>query len=233
MINPVLEINVKNMEIIYNLSMNENEKIKYIDELLKKLKDGASEEEVKDEFIKKFGIDEFNLLYKKNTITENKTDLIYNSNFDRSNPLVIFAEENGALKALIDNIRIDLDSFDEIGKRMLIDEFDRLKQIKLHYLKKEEVLFPYLEKYQVSSLDVVKEKDDLILKSIFSLNESFKKETPYNYVKQINDVIGLILDSVSYENKYLLVILDDNLSIDELYEITNKFNDIGYCLIRV
>lgn len=215
--------------------MDSKTKEQILTELLNELKNGVNEEEVKKKYQSYFRDFEFSGLDSWTQSAQVKVPTLKNettTRYEDQNPLVLFAQENGALKALIENIYIDLKNEDEVGRKMLIDEFLRLKQIRIHYQKKEAILFPFLEKCGVKTLSVVKQKDDEVLSLIEEINDLFKGHDPHQYKDKIHQVTSLIFDTIAYENHFLLPVLDERLKEDELTLIEMNSDLIGYCLIR-
>ena len=218
--------------------MSKTEKQKILAKLLQDLKEGKDEEAVKKEYLAAFGKDSLPD-HKDNwtlssTVKVPKLQSDENHSYEEENPLVVFAQENGALKALLDNIAIDLNNSDDdpVGKKMLIDEFIRLSEIEIHFTKKHKILFEFLERLEVETLPEVQSKDEEILTLIKHLNQSFKKDSPYLYREEISHVTSLIREGISYENHFLLPILDERLNDDELFYIRKRSDIYGYCLIR-
>lgn len=198
-----------------------NDKEKYLDDLLQRLKNGESEEEIYKDLLNRYPT-----LGKKDKNSED------NSNYTDMNPLMIFAQENGAIRALIHNITRDINEDDEVSKRILTDEMNRLSNILLHYKKKEMILFPFLKKLNVETLDEVKSKDDIVLLTLNNININIKKNGIKFYYEDIKKLLNLIEENISYENKFLLPILDEHLSDSELSEIESYSDKLGYAFIR-
>jgi DUF438 domain-containing protein len=219
--------------------MSETEKQKILAKLLQDLKEGKSEDEVKQEYLAHFGEDSLKENGKDNwtlssSVNVPKLQHTENHDYEEENPLVVFAQENGALKALLDNIAIDLnnEANDQVGQRMLKDEFKRLSQIEIHFSKKHKILFEFLEKYEVETLTEVRSKDEEILRLIKDLNNQFENNNPYIYREEISHTTSLIREGIAYENHFLLPILDERLNEDELFYIQKRSDIFGYCLIR-
>ena len=159
-------------------------------------------------------------------------EIVSSSSYDEEeNPLILMAEENGALRALSKNILLDSKGEDEVAKKMLRDEFGRLSFLSLHYRKKEEILFPYLKKFGIEDLAERKKKDEENLSKIQELKRRIEKEegAPIPEIRLLLDSLeSVIVD----ENHFLLPVLDGNLSEEELSEIKKEMDTIGYFLIR-
>ena len=209
--------------------MTSAEKNKILSGLLKELREGKDEEEVKKEFLSYFPDEKEALLLMKDAYRNKKFP--YAPYEEEDNPLVIFAEENGALRALYRNIRIDNSGNDEVSLSLLKEETRRLLGLSLHYQKKEEVLFPYLRKIDFSGLDERKKEDDALLKAINEIHDYLLKENkiPHERISALYDKLEkIILD----ENRVLLPALEDHLKDSDLNAIKEKMDSYGYFLIR-
>ena len=209
--------------------MTSAEKNKILSGLLKELREGKDEEEVKKEFLSYFPDEKEALLLMKDAYRNKKFP--YAPYEEEDNPLVIFAEENGALRALYRNIRIDNSGNDEVSLSLLKEETRRLLGLSLHYQKKEEVLFPYLRKIDFALLDERKKEDDALLKAIHEIHDYLLKENkiPHERISALYDKLEkIILD----ENRVLLPALEDHLKDSDLNAIKEKMDSYGYFLIR-
>lgn len=208
--------------------MTSEEKETIYARLLAELKAGKSEEEVKKEFYEAFP--EQNPWNQSKEEDKGSSSETPNTNYLEENPLVVFAEENGALRALMKNIRIDMESKDEVAKRMLLDELNRFGEIAIHYQKKEELLFPLLEKYSVDALEERKKEDDEVLllqkQNLASLKEGKIDKD------RLHQLLQLTEKEITDENHFLLPILDEKMTEEELLALTLASDNIGYCLIR-
>ena len=208
------------------------EKAAILEKLSKEAREGKSDEELKKEFLFYFPKEEDAWEKSRKASLPSFPEAISSSSYDEEeNPLILMAEENGALRALCKNILFDSNGEDEVAKKMLEEEFRRLSSLSLHYRKKEEILFPYLKKLGFEQLEDRKKKDEENLSVIKGW-----KERLGNGEKIPATEIRLLLDSLESvivdENHLLLPVLDGNLSEEELCEIKKEMDTIGYFLIR-
>jgi len=207
------------------------EKAAILERLSQEAKHGKSAEELKKEFLFYFPEEEVAWEKSSKASLPSFQEIVSSSYDEEENPLVLMAEENGALRALSKNILLDSKGEDEVAKKMLEEEFNRLSSLFLHYQKKEEILFPYLKKLGIEDLAERKKKDEENLSKIQELKRRIEKEEEVPVPE-----IRLLLDSLESvivdENRFLLPVLDENLSEEELIEIKKEMDTIGYFLIR-
>ncbi len=155
-------------------------------------------------------------------------------------PVYTFKAENRAIESLIENelepalnIFKAADSKENIWQVIAI--VNQLLDIDKHYSRKENLLFPYLEKYGITAPPkVMWGVDDEIRAAIKNLKSWL---VDYNgnkeqVVKQSDEVIALVKDMIFKEEKIFLEMALDNLSEDEWINIRDESLEIGYCLIE-
>ena len=191
----------------------ENKNIEFLTSLQKELK------ECKDE---KVIIKKLEEHYGKNKISSMLKDNLYYSlnEEDKNNPLYFLAKENSAIRALKESILKDLVYDDQLSKRILNDELERLKQIKNHYLKIEKIILPYFEEKDTLSY-TQKEKEVIVL-----LNKENKKK------EEIISLLSLIEENIKTENIDMFPPLEENLSSLELLGIYIEIRKYDNCLIN-
>jgi DUF438 domain-containing protein len=156
-------------------------------------------------------------------------------------PVQTLKAENEALTRLIeDAIRPRLKEYRENtanGRLQALQKaFEPMMQLHLHYLKKENLLFPYLERHGITAppkvmwgVDddiraVVKEALRLMLEagsdaqSIIRLAESAMTKTSEMIIKEENILLPMALETLTQE---------------EWEKIAKESGDVGYCLIPV
>jgi len=153
-------------------------------------------------------------------------------------PIYTFKLENQEIKKLSQEISEELarhqvkDDQEQIYK--LLEKINLLWDIDKHYSRKENLLFPYLEKHGISGpTKVMWGVDDEIrrsikdLKKMLSDNNAESQET----VQNGNEVITRIEEMIFKEENILFPMALDNLTEDEWLNILDESADIGYCLI--
>ena len=208
------------------------EKAAILERLSQEAKAGKSAEELKEEFLSYFPEEEDAWEKSSKASLPSFQEIVSSSSYDEEeNPLILMAEENGALRALSKNILLDSKGEDEVAKKMLRDEFGRLSFLSLHYRKKEEILFPYLKKFGIEDLAERKKKDEENLSKIQELKRRIEKEEGAP-IPEIRLLLASLESVIVDENHFLLPVLDGNLSEEELSEIKKEMDTIGYFLIR-
>lgn len=160
-------------------------------------------------------------------------------------PVDTFKKENrelekvaGQLKTLFDAINQE---FDQLGPEATINKirghFNNLMDVDKHYRRKENLLFPFLEKYGITGPPKVMwgkhdETRDLLKNALNSL------DTPANSVDQMELKIEVnlrpaakaITDMIMKEEEILFPMTLDKLTEADWYDIDQQTNEIGYCL---
>ena len=116
----------------------------------------------------------------------------------------------------------------------LIEDLSLLMDIDKHYSRKENLIFPYLEKYGIHSpTQVMWRYNDFIRDSI---KDSKRKLINYNngektaVIQTISFIIREVLDMISREENVLFPMSLKTLTEDEWIKIANESDEIGYCL---
>lgn len=111
-----------------------------------------------------------------------------------------------------------------------------LEKIDLHYSKKENLMFPYLEKYGITAPpQVMWGVDDEIragLKEVQGILESgIEKEEEFK--EKVKDLISSIEEMIFKEENILLPMLVEQLTQDEWITIKEESGEIGYLIDKI
>jgi uncharacterized protein len=123
------------------------------------------------------------------------------------------------------------DSPDIIYK--LIEDLNLFLDVDKHYSRKENLLFPYLEKYGINSpTQVMWRYNDFIRDAI---KDSKRRLSDYNgdkssVIQTISFIIREVLDMISREENVLFPVALKTLTEDEWIKIAHESDEIGYCL---
>lgn len=188
-----------------------------IDEFLLRLKNGEDEETVRNDYEKAFGKTSLQSHVKRNE--ENY--------LTEENPLLLLAEENGALRALKKNIRFDFSTQDDLSLSLLKEEIARLDQIKYHFKKIENVLLPFLDDETKKKEILSREKN--ILQRMTALE---KEENPFANKDESLSLLDEIETNIVYENHFLLPLMEEKLDSFLLKVIWISFLNYKTCLIE-
>ena len=116
--------------------------------------------------------------------------------------------------------------------------FNNLMDVEKHYLRKENLLFPYLEKYNITGPPkVMWGKHDETRELLKVAQEGLGVRGPVD-LEELETLIDLVLkpasnavaDMVMKEEEILFPMSMDKLSDEEWYQISQQSMDIGYCL---
>ena len=165
---------------------------------------------------------------------------------ESGHPVDTFHKENAQVSkviGIIENRFEELKSYSEKDDASeafleLRSNFNDLYEIEKHYLRKENLLFPFLEKHDIDSVPkVMWGKHD----EVRELSKaSFEAFTGISAIKadEANSVIDLLLnpliqaveEMIFKEEEILFPMCLDTLDEAEWYEIYRQTEDIGYCL---
>lgn len=233
-------------EIINNVSKERQDKLK---KLITRLHNGEDQATVEAEFKTDFayvtGAEiaqmEFNLVQEGVSVEEiqNLCD-IHASLFQGSvqqmhdnvltmNPLTEFEEENEAFRFVVSAAKAfrkqDLKTL-PVVKAQLNHYLEELKAIEDHYARKENILFPYLEKggdFVISK--VMWGVDNKIRKAIREAEKALEGDNLKTITKTFDHAVTMIDDMITKENRVLFPMLRDKLSENQFKEIARSLRD--------
>ena len=233
-------------EIINNVSKERQDKLKKLIQRLHHGEDQATvEAEFKADFAYVTGAEiaqmEYNLVQEGVSVEEiqNLCD-IHASLFQGSvqqmhdnvltiNPLTEFEEENDAFKFVVKAARAfrnqDLKTI-SIVKAQLSHYLSELKAIEDHYARKENILFPYLEKggdFVISK--VMWGVDNKIRKAIREAEKALEGDNLKTITKSFDHALTMIDDMITKENRVLFPMLRDKLNEAQFKEIAHSLRD--------
>lgn len=246
---------------------NSSERVKKLKELLLKLHEGRSVEETKTELSELFGKVPYGevVTAEQELINEgmppqeiqkycdlhsgalkDNIDLTYMKEVDEGHPVQTLRNENRAVEAELGKLKnifiknsFSRESLDVDQALMEIRQaMNNLTDIEKHYVKKENLLFPYLEKYGITGPSTVMwGKDDEVRGLLKSCLEVLSQD-----VKADSEILGGYIDllfkpaadavaeMISKEEKILFPMCLERFTEIEWYEIYRQSDEIGYCL---
>jgi DUF438 domain-containing protein len=147
-------------------------------------------------------------------------------------PANTFRRENRAIEKLIKKIQEQLIS--EAGEDgTWRDGLLKLAEIDRHYMKKENLFFPYLEKYGITAPPkVMWGVDDEIRAELKSITKGLEVREASQPKEQIEAILNKITEMIFKEENILLPMLLENLTQDEWKTIADGIDELGYCLIE-
>ncbi len=165
-----------------------------------------------------------------NNVNE-KNDKTYGHPIDR------FMQENRYAETILRELKklirkLERNNFDATWNQ-IEDLVKQLKDIELHYKRKEEILFPYLEKYNVTDLSsAFASEHKEIKKRLRNLSQSIKNKNIDNINSLYIDVSKLIRKVILDEDQILFPAALSKLSFKEWSEIRKLSLEIGYSWIE-
>lgn len=153
-------------------------------------------------------------------------------------PIHTFRLENRALEALIgEKIEPALESYKkEEGKETvykLLEGLNLLWDIDKHYSRKENLLFPFMEKYEITAPPkVMWGVDDEIRAELKGVKSVLQKDAhnKEEILEKIKAVLQRIKDMIFKEENILFPMVVDTLSEDEWEIIEKDSDEIGFCI---
>lgn len=252
-------INNREIQTIEN-----SERMTTLKQIFKDLYNGKSVEEVKaffDEKIGKVTIEEISQLqheemeegdipvHEMKRLYTAHTEIFKNSiaeptRYDRpeeepGHPVHTFVLENREIEKLIENkLKVHALQFEQEDSSdnvyQLIDDLNLLLDIDKHYSRKENLIFPYLERYGIHGpTNHMWRINDYIrdgvknAKKMLSNYDGEKEEI----VNALKFVIEEVLHMVYREENILFPMALQNFTEDEWVKIAHESDEIGYCLI--
>jgi DUF438 domain-containing protein len=148
-------------------------------------------------------------------------------------PANTLKRENRALEKLIGEIRSHFDKLpDEAAEKALEVGFENLTEIDRHYLKKENLFFPYMEQYGITAPPkVMWGVDDEVRAQLKELNTNLKVKDAASLKEAVEALLLKITEMIFKEENIMLPMLLENLTRDEWKRIANESGELGYCLI--
>lgn len=155
-------------------------------------------------------------------------------------PIYTMKEENKAIEAFMEkNIRPKLNEFkkEDSEKNIfkLIKDFNKLWEIDKHYSRKENLIFPYLEKYGVTAPPkVMWGVHDEIRAKIKGVQLDLEKYrgNKDELIEKMEDALNQIKEMVFKEENILFPMSLDTLVEDEWITIYHESPEIGYTFIE-
>lgn len=117
----------------------------------------------------------------------------------------------------------------------LLLDYEKLQQLNIHYLKKENLLFPYMEKYGITAPPkVMWGVDDEIraqLKTtLMDINDTKTLDSALSLA--IGESLHRVREMIFKEENIMIPMLTENLTQDEWLMIAEGTKEFGYCLIQ-
>jgi DUF438 domain-containing protein len=234
-------------------------------ELILKLHDGESQDSVEQELVESLGaipygevveveqelIEEglpleevLKLCDIHSSVLEGHVDLSASKEIPEGHPIDVLVQENRALAGVVEDTTLVLSSLGTIPDAEqgavvleLTGLFNQLMDVDKHYLRKEYLLFPYLEETGITGPPkVMWGKHDEIRGLLKGSLEILKTaEISIEELVAVTEIVlqpavDRVADMIVKEEEILFPMLMDALSDADWYEIQKQSLEIGYCL---
>lgn len=152
----------------------------------------------------------------------------------KGHPVTNYLQENIVIRELCKKIQITFDTQNYSSYDVTLGFLKELSKIHTHYLRKEDQLFPYLEKHNFTypSTGMWKFQDEIRanLKMVTKAVEA--KEVNDEMATLLGDVVQDIFDMTTREEKMLLPTAVKLLSHEEWEKMSKEEKEIGYVFIQ-
>lgn len=154
-------------------------------------------------------------------------------------PVHTFKLENKKIESLIDKIKTDIEKFRSQDTheniQNLRNDFEKLWEIDKHYLRKENLLFPFMEKYEITAPPkVMWGVDDEIrdaIKDVKALLADYSSVNREQLADKADETSVRVKEMIFKEENILFPMVMETLSEDEWFIIEEGSREIGYCLL--
>ncbi len=148
-------------------------------------------------------------------------------------PADTLKRENSAIEKEIDEVRTQLALLpDADAKDKVKAGLKRLTEIDRHYLKKENLFFPYMEQYGITAPPkVMWGVDDEIRSQLKAVLTKLDSEELSSLAEEIEAFLDKAGEMIFKEENIMLPMLLENLTQDEWKTIADESGELGYCLI--
>jgi DUF438 domain-containing protein len=177
------------------------------------------------------------------SVLEGNVDLSASKSIPVGHPVDVLMQENKALRAVIGEANARLAALDQVeGSELqtaleLTSLYNQLIDVDKHYLRKEYLLFPLLEKTGITGPPQVMwgkhdEIRDLLKGSLEVLRTAgmTKEELLASREIVLQPAVKGVADMIVKEEEILFPMLMDALSDAEWYEVQKQSLEFGYCL---
>ncbi len=149
-------------------------------------------------------------------------------------PAHTLKEENRAVERLIaERVRPAMQAFADGSQPAdeLLEAITALQQIDRHYLRKENLLFPYMEKYGITAPPKVMWGVDDEIRGLVKEAAALASSGDRAVSEKLTEALTRIEEMIFKEENILLPMLQETLTLQEWKSIADESSDLGYCLI--
>lgn len=149
-------------------------------------------------------------------------------------PVNILVEENKEIKKMVDDLlslNLNKENYSEVKEKV-----SELLKISIHYRKKENLIFPYMEKYGMTTPPkVMWGVDDDIYAEVKGIKETLEKESydEKGVIERIKNIAQKIEEMIFKEENIMIPMLVDELSQDEWQSIADESFEFAFLIDEV
>lgn len=155
-------------------------------------------------------------------------------------PVHIFKLENRKIETLVnDRIKKHIEEYGSAGSdesiKLLTEDFKKLWEIDKHYSRKENLLFPFMEKYGITAPPkVMWGVDDEIRAAVKDILKALTQDgdNRAEIVQKAGEACNRISEMIFKEENILFPMVLDTLAEDEWLKIQEASSEIGYCMVE-
>lgn len=149
-------------------------------------------------------------------------------------PAHTLKRENRAIEKVVNDVKKQLARLpDESAEQEIKESLAKLTEVHRHYLKKENLFFPYMERYGITAPPKVMWGVDDEIRAQLKEVRADLETTPAERIKaKIEAVLNKITEMIFKEENIMLPMLMENLTVDEWKLIADNSAEFGYCLIE-
>ncbi len=159
-------------------------------------------------------------------------------------PVEIFISENQALmtlmdkeiKPILDKLKQAIEAVEKSVVLQLTEKLNLLWDIDKHYQRKENLIFPFLEKYEITGppkvMWGVDDKIRSLLKVTKEMAANYQSSQKQPLISKMEETLAQIEEMIFKEEKIFLPMAMETLSEDEWGQVLMDSDEIGYCLIE-
>lgn len=167
---------------------------------------------------------------------------VFKSSFDKvevnaleeGHPIDTFMRENEAIQKLISELRSkesDVNT-ENVDDKFWEEAYEKISQVNMHYLRKENQLFPYLEQKGFNKPSTVMWALHDDVRSLIKYYQSLLSDKNYKELFSTQEMLFSAIEDMIYkEEKILWPTSLELLNNKELAEIRKGESEIGYCII--
>lgn len=151
-------------------------------------------------------------------------------------PVNVMKQENRAVEKLLEyRIKLHLSALpDATALTALKEDLEELSKIDLHYSRKENILFPYMERYGITAPPkVMWGVDDEIRAMLKEVRQQVSAGDTEQLRQKMESLSAKIKDMIDKEEKIMLPMLTETLTQDEWKRIAHDSREIGFLLEEV